>query len=162
MKSFKNFKKNWSANQQGFSMAEIVIVIAVLGIITAIAVGKFSSLKERQSVETAVADIVTVFNKEKSNTLASVDSLEYGVYFQSDRIVSFKGKLYNGLGYEQTRIALPSTITNVTLSSVSSIPAELYFSRLTGAPSKKGTITVTAGTFSKTITVGATGEISTN
>lgn len=146
---------------------ELLIIIAALGIMTSIAVLKFSSIKERQSTENATADIVTTLNKASAKTLASIGSSPYGVHFESGAIVIFTGTAYpgslNASGNETyTTISSPASITNVTLNGVSGTSGELYFNRLTGIPSKTGTITVSTPEYSKVITIGATGQISSN
>lgn len=167
LKYFKSFKDSLPASKykQGFSITELVIIVAILGIMTTIVLTKFSTVKDRQALESSVADIVTTLNKASSKTLASVNSTTYGVHFESGAVVIFTGTVYPGsLGASgnepYTRIVSPVSITNVTLHGSSGTSGELYFNRLTGTPSKTGTVTLTSGSFSKTITIGGTGQIS--
>lgn len=151
--------------RKGFSIAEVVIIIAIVAILTALAVNRFSSIRQRQSVETAVADIISTLNKASSKTLASYNSTNYGVHFEANAIVVFSGTTYSGnlndpSNDPYTSIVSPASITNVTLNGSSGVSGDFYFNRLTGVPSKTGTITVTAGSFSRIITIGATGQVS--
>ena len=96
--------------------------------------------------------------------MASVDSSEYGVRFQSDQVIIFKGKIFSAEAPDNkiTNISSPSSISNVTLGGISSSTGELYFERLSGIPSKIGTITISTPSASKIITISATGAVSLN
>jgi len=165
LKIKQSWAKNLVTSKRGFSIIEVLITITILGIVTSFAIIKFSSVKNRQSLDNATADIITTLNKASSKTLASVNSTTYGVHFEAGAIVVFTGDTYPGtLGASGNEpyisIVSPASITNVTLGGVSGSSGELYFNRLKGTPSKTGTITVTIPGSSRTITIGATGQIS--
>lgn len=149
-----------NTHTKGFTTIELFMVITLLGVITAFAVTKFSSFKEKQVLENTVIDIVTNVNKASSKTLASVNSSSYGVHFQSDKIVVFTGTTYSsGAGTnETTNVVSPATISSITLNPGG--VSDVYFNRLTGIPNVTGTIVVTTPSYSKTITIGQTGTVS--
>ncbi len=146
-------------NAQGVSLVEIIIAIAVMVLMLTIVLTNFSTLRSRQSLQTATADIVSVLKKANSQTLASIDSSTYGVHFGTNAVIIFKGTSYPSDTDETVNIALPAYISNVNLSGGGS---DVYFNRLTGTPSKTGTITISIPSATKTITIGATGIISVN
>ena len=143
---------------------EILVVIAVLGILLAIIIPQFSKMKESQVLKNATSDIMSSLNKAQSRTLASVNSFSYGVHFQSDQIIIFKGIVFSAgsADNETINIVSPATISNVTLGGVSDSSGDVYFNRLSGVPDKTGTITVAVPSFSKVITLSATGGASSN
>jgi prepilin-type N-terminal cleavage/methylation domain-containing protein len=149
---------------KGYTLIEVLIGLFVIGIILATVVFSFSALKKSQALKNAVSDAMSSIDKARSEAFASVSSSEYGVRFESDKVVIFKGTSYSaGTGTNETvNIVSPATISNVTLNGVSGPSGDLYFNRLTGVPSKNGTITITASSSSKIITISATGGTSVN
>ena len=143
---------------------ELLIVLAIIGIIVAITLPSFSSIKENQVLNNAVENVISTLNKARAQTLSSLESSEYGVHFESDQIVIFKGKVYSAVDpdNESVEITSPATISNVTLGGVSGPEGELYFARLSGVPDKSGTVTVSVAGSSKIITISSTGTVSKN
>ena len=143
---------------------EILIVLAVLGLIFAVVLPQFSKIREGQVLKSAVEDILSSLDKARSQTLSSLNSLEYGVHLQSDKVIIFKGKVFSALASdnETINIATPASISNVTLGGVSSTSGNIYFNRLSGAPSTTGTITILTPSYSKIITLSGTGVVSVN
>src|SRR3989344_9234934 len=121
-RTMKNFYK------RGITAIEILVVIAVLGIIFAIALPQFSKMRENQVVKTAVSDTLSSINKARSQTLSSLNSSSYGVHFQSDRVIIFTGQSYSegAAGNETINIVTPATISNVTLNGTSGISGNLF------------------------------------
>jgi Tfp pilus assembly protein FimT len=150
--------------KKGISAAEIIVVIAVLSILAAVVIPQFSKIREREVLKSAVADILSSINKAKVETLASVNSSSYGVHFQSDKVVIFKGVSFSSgdANNETVDLTLPANISNVTLSGVSATSGDIYFNRLSGAPSKSGTISVSTPNYSKIVTISALGSTSVN
>lgn len=142
-------------------MIEVVFVIATLIALASIGIPQFSKIKQRQVLNNATSDIKAALSKASSNTLAGAGSVEYGVHFQTNNVILFTGTTYSSGAFtnETTNIISPAIISNISLTGGGS---DIYFSRLWGTPNKTGTVTVTSGTYTKTITIGATGIISIN
>jgi len=143
---------------------EIVVVVTILGILIVIIFPSFSKMRENQVIKNAVEDVKSVLHSAKSQSLASIDSSEYGVYFQSDKIIIFKVEIFSVESPDNriTEIILPAGISDITLDGVSSSTGDLYFKRLSGTPSKTGTVTISTSSISKIITISGTGTISTD
>jgi len=150
--------------QSGIALVEILVVIAIIVLILLVVLPPFSSIKEGQVLDNAVENVISALNKARTQTLSSLDSSEYGVHFESDQILIFKGKVFsaNDPDNESVEITPPATISNVTLGGVSASEGELYFARLSGVPDKSGTVTVSVTSDSKIITISPTGAVSKN
>lgn len=145
--------------QKGITLLEVIIVIAIVGILVAIVSPQFSKMKNSQIIKNASSDIVSSLNKAQSQTRASLDSFSYGVHFQSDKIIIFKGINFsaNDANNQNINIISPATISNITLTNGAT---SIYFNRLTGLPSGTGMITVSISSdasLTKIITISATG-----
>ncbi len=153
-----------SIYNKGITPIEVLVTFAVLGILVMVVLPQFSSLKERQVLKAAYSDALSAINKSRGDTLASVNSSEYGVHFQSDKVIIFTGTAYSAGAGSNTEIDIvaPASITNVTLGGVSGTSGNLYFSRIYGVPSKTGTIIISTSSYSKTITISSTGAASVN
>ncbi len=150
--------------RKGFSLIEILIVIAVLAVVGAVVLPQFAKIKENQVLKSAVQETLSSLDKARANTLASLNSYTYGIHFQSDRVIIFRGTTYSSgdSNNETVSIVSPAAISDVTLSGVSGTSGDVYFTRLTGAPSKTGTITIATPNYSKVITISAVGLASSN
>ncbi|MFZ2072187.1 MAG: hypothetical protein WAV10_00685 [Minisyncoccia bacterium] len=148
-------------NQKGITIVEILFVIGIILIIFMIVIPSFGELRQKQMLKTASEDISSSLDKARGNAFASVGSSEYGVHFESDKIVIFKGTVYSNIdpNNEIINIISPANISNINLSGGGS---EIYFNKLSGVSNKTGTITVSVSSFSKIITISTTGASSVN
>jgi len=145
--------------QKGITLLEVIIVIAIVGILIAVVSPQFSKMKNSQIIKNASSDIVSSLNKAQSQTRASLNSSPYGVHFQSDKIIIFKGINFsaNDANNQNINIVSPAIISNIALTGG---VTDIYFNRLTGLPSGTGTITVSISSdasLTKIITISATG-----
>jgi len=151
-------------HKKGITLVEMMIVIGVLGILFLVGLPQFSKMRENQALKNAVSDVLSSINKAQSETLASIGSSSYGVHLQSDKVIIFKGTVFStgDPNNETINIAAPANISNVTLAGVSGSTGNVYFNRLSGAPNKTGTITVSTASLTRIITISATGLASVN
>lgn len=147
---------------KGISGIELLIVAAVLGVIIAVVLPQFGKSRELQVLDGAAGDILAVLRQARAQTLAAMDSSSYGVRFEADEIIIFKGTSYSSGDPDNYSIAIlePASITNVTLGGVSASSGDFYFRRLSGSPSRSGTVTVSSPSYARTITLSATGAAS--
>lgn len=150
--------------KRAMTLIELLVVIAVLGIIFSVVIPQFSKTRELQVLKNGVEDVLSSIGKARGETLASLNSSEYGVHFQADKVIIFKGKVFiaDAPDNEIISIISPASISNVTFGGVSSASGDIYFNRLSGLPSDTGTITISTSSFSKIITISATGASSVN
>ncbi len=145
--------------KRGFTLIEIMVVLGIMVLIIAVVLPAFSKMRDNQLLKSTTADVFSSLNKAKSQTLSSVSSSEYGVHFESDKIVIFKGTTYSSSdpNNEIVLITSPASISSISLTGGA---VDLYFNRLTGAPNKTGSITVAVSSLSKAVTISGTGAIS--
>lgn len=152
-------KKNYF--NKGINLIEVLIVVAIIGILIAVIIPQFGSFKILQSLQNSTIDVYSAINKARTDTIASVDSKQYGVHFETNQVIIFEGTSYSaGAGSNVINIiSSPTSISGISLSGGGS---DMYFSRIYGVPNKTGTITLSAGNYTKIITISATGNISAN
>ena len=147
---------------RGISLLETIITVAILATILAVVIPQFGKTRETQVLNSAVGDILSSINKARTQTLASVDSSSFGVRFETNEIIIFKGTSFsqNDPDNQEIPILSPASISNVNLNGVSGGTGDFYFRRLSGIPSKSGAVTLASPNFSKIITITATGAAS--
>ena len=150
--------------KKGITALELLLVVAVLGAVFSIVIPQFSKIRELQTLKSGAADILSSINKARSQTLSSLNSLEYGVHFEIAQIIIFQGVNFstNDINNEIINVISPAGISNVTFNSISDVSGKIYFNRLSGNPNQTGTVTLSTANFSKIITISATGVASVN
>jgi Tfp pilus assembly protein FimT len=150
--------------QTGISALEIVIVIGILGVILNIVIGSFSSFRNSSILQVGTEDIVSLMMQSRSDALSSKDDSVYGIHFETNNVVTFKGGVYSPSDPDNHVVSLDSRIqvSNIVLNGGGS---DVVFNRLTGKTNQFGTIKITAVSASetfKTITVYSTGLVDVN
>ena len=149
--------------KKGISLVEVLFIIGIVVLMAVISYPQFSKIKSLQVVKSAGGDVISSLEKAQSQTRASLNSSAYGVHFQSDKIIIFKGTTFsaNDGNNQAINIISPATISNISLTGGAS---DIYFNRLTGKPSASGTVTISvaSASVSKTITISATGAVGIN
>jgi len=141
---------------KGFSLLEILTVIAILGILVAISVAVTTKAKNKQELTTEVDRLHTALDAARLDALDCRGSSGVGIKFSSTSFESFIGSSYNS--GPLNRIGNLSSRYFISTS----LPSEVIFSRLTGKPSATGTIYIIDSldtTRSKAVRIGDEGEI---
>jgi Tfp pilus assembly protein FimT len=154
----KNFYK------KGIGIVEILVTIAIIGVIATFAIPEYSKMKKNETLKTATSDIVSTLNKARSQTLDSLDSSEYGVHFETDKVTVFKGTVFSATDSKNQIIEIisPVVISNISLMNGAS---DIYFNRLTGVPNITGSIIISIPSdqnLKRIINISSTGSIGVN
>jgi len=105
-------------SQHGFSLTELMIVVAIIGILAAIAIPKFMSFQARAKQSEAKANLVHIHTAEMAyfaeynGYIDDFNAVGFGVTGSSQRYYYELGKTHSG--------TLPPGCTASTLDSVSS------------------------------------------
>lgn len=125
---------------KGFSSLEIIIVIAVAGILLAISVNSFQVAQIKKNQDEIIQTITTSLDEQKVNTQTGKNSQHYGVKFNSSDFTLFTGNSYNPSSDQNKIIVInPQFEITETLSNSDNI---IYFTKLTGDINEIATITI--------------------
>ena len=153
-----NKLKSYNFLSKGFSLVEMLIVVAILAILVSMFVSSFSNAGGSQALDTSVISTISVLNGAKSSAVSSKDNSNYGVRIFSNKLVSFK----NNYGTENQEV----TISNlVKISTSTGIGSDIIFNKVSGSTNASGTITITVSNNSSknsTIIIYSTGIIEKN
>jgi len=139
----------------GFSFLELMIVLAIVGVVSAAAAFSFSQLSGSQTLDKATLSVIAVLNSAHSMAQSSKDASNFGVRIFKNKVTSFEGSYGTGnTDYPFSNLIAISTSTG--------IGTDIIFNNLYGNTSASGTIKlylVASPQTSSTIRVFSTGAI---
>ena len=147
--------------QKGFSIVEMLAVVAIFILIASVVIFNFSSFRSNQAIKTAAQEILSSLDKARSNTLSSLSSSQYGVHFESGGIAIFQGASYQSSSSLNEYVNMPSPVS-ISSISLSGGGSDILFDRLTGGTSQDGTVIFGISGNSKTLTILKSGAFSIN
>lgn len=140
-------------SQRGFSLLEMLLVIAIVGIAMAIAVPNFSSWRDQRAVNSAAKTLMS--HLKQARVIAMAENRTVTVIFASDSYTYDYDSGSCGLCKPQ-QIALDTFSSQLSVN-INITPAELSFYSK-GWGTRNSTVTLTAGSFSKSITINKIGR----
>lgn len=149
-------------NQNGRSVLEIIVIVAIMGVVVAAVIPGLSNFRNRQLINNTTTELIAILSDARGKTLSGYNDTNYSVRFESTRAVFFTGGTFtepnasNVVSTLDTRITLPTISLNGGGNNVT-------FTRLTGETTNYGTIVVRLvadSNIQKTITISKTGIVS--
>ena len=138
-KLFRN-SVSLKGKDRGFTLIEIVAVVAIMGIITGLLLTTFFSLSNYSSLERDAAEARAHLEEARIYTQGSRQASSYGVRFEDNEMVLFKGESWLERD-DELRSYEFNRSTEVSLGGLGG-ESEIVFRRLFGEPSVSGTITL--------------------
>ncbi len=137
----KIFTQQLKKNKKGFTLTELLVVIAVMALIGSIVWGGLSNYRDVQALQSTTDVIVATLGEARSKAISSVEAIQYGVHFEEKSIVLFEGNQYVPSSASNTTTVLSNAIS-VSSSGLTSSSTEIVFEKITGKGSASGQITV--------------------
>ncbi|MCK9352032.1 MAG: type II secretion system protein [Candidatus Paceibacterota bacterium] len=136
--SFFYFSKN---RANGLTVLEIIVVLGILMLLTAASVVSLSSYRDRQVLNGESAQVLSILNKARSQTLASKSQMSYGVRIESDRATLYTGPVFDSVPADREEYILHHSVTasNILLAGGG---GDILFDRLTGETASYGTFRI--------------------
>jgi len=134
MQNYNNFKF-----RKGFTLLEVMIVVAIIMIIAFLSIPAFSRLRSAALLDQAHADSLSALSEARSLTLSSKGGTNYGVHFETTKVVRFTGTTYATTSASNVAYQFDPRV-RIRQISLSAAGPDLYFKRLTGEASKTGTV----------------------
>ena len=142
---------------KGFTLIEILITIAIAGIIMLIVTGAFSSATGIKALEKDTGVVLSLLEQARNQTLSAKGALVYGVHFEADKAVLFSGASYSSS--DPSNVIEPiNPLVQISTIALAGGGSDVIFKRLTGETDQSGTVTfsIVAGQ-TKVITIFTTG-----
>ena len=127
-------------NTKAFTLIEIIFVLLILSILTAIGVNSFQVAQLKKQQQTIVESIISYSEKAKADTQAGQGGVQHGIKFNTQDFVLFSGSSFSSGNSENKIVTIHSQFEiSTTFSNSQNI---LLFSKLYGEPNEVGTITI--------------------
>lgn len=130
---------NQKSPTQGFSLIELIIVISIAMILSAISISTFFSVSEQQSLEKDVNYSIALIEKARLQTVNSKDNLVFGVRFASSSVTLFQGTTYVA-GSSTNTVFNFSPKVEISAINLSGGTQNTMFEKITGKSNATGTI----------------------
>lgn len=157
MKNVKYEKQN----SLGITLIELVITIGILIILSTMAIPFFWYFQKKSDLNNNTEEIVNILRLAQNKTLASESASNYGVYFESDKFVLFKGTNYDPLS-EDNNIRNLSENLEIYEIILTGGGLAIVFDRVVGTTSQFGSISLrlkTNPSKSQTIYIENSGQV---
>src|SRR3989344_7633243 len=125
--------------KNGLTALEILVALAILALLATLSISSFDKIQRVVYLDGAVESATSLLREARTKTLASEDSSQYGVYFESGRAVLFKGAAFSEGAPDNKIYTLPdkAEIININfpLNSV-------VFKKFTGDTQSAGDVSI--------------------
>lgn len=126
---------------RGYTTIEILITAAIIVLIAGIALAGLKTYKTSSELVGAAEEIISYLEDARAKTLSSQDASQYGVHFEENRIIFFKGTTFVASDSNNVTRVFPASI-EISSVSLNGGGSNAIFQRLTGATNNYGAITV--------------------
>ena len=140
-------------NKNGFTLIEILITLAIFGVIINLISGINLNALERNSLQKERALIVSLLEKARSLAMANHENSDFGFCYQSGKYIIFKGDDCDQNNTDE----MPANL-NIASNPGTTFPSQIIFKRLSGE-SSEANIHLGDGTQSLDININHVGRI---
>lgn len=144
---------------EGFTFIEILITIGIFSILGSITLNALSNVRTGRELDAAVSETIATIRLAQSKTLASVEDSQYGIHFETDRVMLFQGASYAAGTTTETNVF--SSRVRIMGISLLGGGSDVVFQRLTGTTTAYGTIQMGAGSYERILTIDPSGAVRT-
>lgn len=124
---------------KGFSALETIIAITVAGILLAIITNSFQISRIKKNQDEIVETIVSSLEEQKTNSQTGKEGFSYGVKFNIDNFVLFRGEYQQASSNNKIIAIEPQFQISDSLINMDNI---VSFSKILGDASENATITI--------------------
>lgn len=139
----------------GFTLLEVALSIAVIGVLTGISIPVYQSVQVRNDLDIATVTIAQTLRRAETLSQSVDADISWGVSLQNQSITLFQGTSYasRNTNFDED-FSIPASITPSGIS-------EIVCTKFSGIPQTTGTITLTSNANeTRTLTINAKGTVS--
>jgi len=148
-------------NQKGFTLIEILIAVVIITLLISTVIVSYRLFEKRTELDDTAQKIFSVLKLAQTQTLASNDASQYGVHFESDQYILFKGDAYLVGAPDNKIYQLPGRL-EIYQISLADGGNDVIFQRIIGSTAQFGAVEVriiSQATETKTVTIQSSGQI---
>ncbi len=148
-------------SRKGITVVELIVVLAVAAILALVVLNPLTLFRGNQILVATAEKITSILYEARTHTTASKDAAQYGVHFESGRVVLFKGVAFTEPNTLNEELSLPPSVEVSTISLNGGGP-DVVFDRLVGTTAQFGIIVLTLksnASSTRTIAIEQTGTV---
>ncbi len=125
--------------QRGFTLIEILIVISIVILLVTITSVSYRYFEKNTELKITAQKMITILKTAQNKTLSSEGDSQYGVHFENNKYILFKGNIYEEESTDNIENKIPSRleINSIDLTGEGS---DVVFQRISGRTEQDGTI----------------------
>lgn len=147
----------------GFSLIELIVVLALITIITRLVFTSFNALNSRQALDKEIDYVKTLIQKTRLDSLNSKNGATFRIQFQNNQITVYQSGTTTTAVYPFSKNVRLNTI-GLTAVSGGAATTTVSFAKITGLAGAQGTLTFglivgATTTISKSVVINALGTV---
>jgi prepilin-type N-terminal cleavage/methylation domain-containing protein len=139
--------------QRGFTLIEVLLSIALIGLIAGIGAVVYQQLQNRNALDVAAVTVATQYRRAQALSRASDADTTWGVRVDAGTVT-----LYQGASYA-SRVVAFDEVSSTSSAIIPSGFQEVVFTKFTGLPQTTGTLSLTGPNDTRTLTLNAQGTV---
>jgi len=128
-------------HKQGFTLIEIIIVIAVIFFLVSVSIVSYRYFEKTTELEKTTQNIITTLKLAQAKTTSSEEASQYGVHFENDKYILFKGDGYQ-LESEDNKIYNIANRLEIYDIDLSGEGSDVVFQRINGKTEQNGNVSI--------------------
>lgn len=129
-----------TAHHKGFSAVEMIVIIGLGIVVTAISLSAFSRFKKGNQVDRTAQQVISLFKTARYQTLSAKNGAFYGIKLASSTVTIYPN-VYSANNTNNTIFNFDDQVL-ITGAALSPSTTTISFSRFTGEANATGTITL--------------------
>jgi prepilin-type N-terminal cleavage/methylation domain-containing protein len=134
----------------GFTFIELLTALGIFVILALISIGVYFAFRPQNVLEADARSVESVLRLARTRTLASFESLPFGVHMQADRAILFQGSVFDSGDptNEEIEFSAANDLYSIALAGGGS---DVVFEKIIGTTQNFGTVSLRAKTDSSQI-----------
>lgn len=140
----------------------MVIALGIMLLVASVVLSGFLNFRKASLLNSSAELVASTLLGARVKTLSSEGGYAYGVHFENDRVVLFRGATYSAGDPNNVATVLPSAV-EISAIALAGGGSDLVFARLTGATTQYGSVTLRVKSDpgrTRAVSVTATGIVS--
>lgn len=143
--------------RRGFTLVEIVVVVTLIVLLAGLGLWVGMDVYRGYGFRSEARAFVSTLQRARLEAMVNMNEVPHGVHLEDSSYTVFQGAAY---GADPVFNRRNSFLYRVTLVGNPALPRDVIFEQLSGRVSVPGTVTLTDGARSSTITIDHEGRIS--
>lgn len=147
-----SFLKRAPKKSEGYTFVELIVVIAILGILMAIIIPSFAGFRQSSALNGDTMNLITLINRARLLSVADKGDVQYGIHLEAGKVVLYQGSTYSSGASTNESYPFSSgiTLSNLVINGGGS---EILFAKVTGATTQAATMTLLSAGNSASTTI---------